>query len=53
MQREALRAIVGLTKDCLRDFLHLAAGIELLGERFNKIDKILWDKYLRLPQEDA
>ena len=53
VQREALRAIVGLTKDCPKDFLYLEAGIEPLGERFNKIDEILWDKYLRLPQEDA
>ena len=53
IQREALRGMTGLAKTCQSDFLHLEAGVEPLPARFEKMDEILYDKYLRLPPDDA
>ena len=41
LQNQALRSIAGLHKDCPVDFLHLETGIELLRNRYEKIDDIL------------
>ena len=53
IQREALRGMTGLAKICQSDFLHLEAGVEPLPARFEKMDEILYNKYLRLPPDDA
>ena len=52
LQREALRSMAGLTKDCPKDFIYLETDIERLEHRFEKNDEILWDKFLRLPESD-
>ena len=52
LQREALRSIAGLTKDCPKDFIYLETDLERLVHRFEKIDEILWDKFLRLHEDD-
>ena len=53
VQKEALRAMAGLTKTCQEDFLNLETGVEPLAVRFKKIDEITYDKYARLPTEDS
>ena len=53
IQNEALRSIAGLAKTCPIDFLHLETGIEPVAVRLAKNDEITWDRYERLPEDDA
>ena len=50
---DALRTVVGLAKTCPQDFLHLEAGIEPLVDKFRKLNELTWERYARLPEEDA
>ena len=52
VQNDALRAVVGAAATTPTDFLHLEADIEPLKERPEKKDKLVREKYMRLPKED-
>ena len=52
VQNEALRAIAGLTASCPVDFLHLETGIEPIRDRFEKNNKLMRERHLRMPQDD-
>ena len=53
IQNEALRSVAGLYKTCPVDFLRLEANVEPLKVRYRKNDEIMYDKYKRLPVQDA
>ena len=52
VQNDALRAIVGLTATCPRDFLHLEANVEPLKLRYAKNNILLRERYKRYPPSD-
>ena len=52
VQNQALRSIAGLAITCPIDFLHLETGIEPFVDRFDKNNKLMRERYLRLPQDD-
>ena len=52
VQNDALRAVVGAAATTPTDFLYLEADIEPLKERLEKKDKLVREKYMRLPKED-
>lgn len=53
VQNQALRSITCVAKTCPVDFLHLEARVEPLQLRYQKNDDIIWDRYARLPEQDA
>ena len=53
IQNDALRTMAGLAKTCPWEFLHLETGIEPLEDRLKKNDEVTWDRYIRLPTDDA
>ena len=53
VQNESLRIMTRLCKTCPKDFLSLETGIELLKVRMGKNNKIIWEKYARLNQNDS
>jgi len=52
VQNQALRSIAGVAATCPVDFLHLETGIEPLRDRFEKNNKLMRERYLRMPQND-
>ena len=53
VQNEALRSIAGLTATCPVDFLHLETGIEPLQDRFAKNNRLMRERYMRMPDDDS
>ena len=52
IQNECLRIMTRMARDSPVDFLRLEAGVEPLETRIEKNCQILWEKYIRLKEED-
>ena len=52
IQNECLRTMTRMARDSPEDFLRLEAGVEPLEERTTKNCQILWEKFIRLREED-